>query len=116
MKGPIIYSRLKQERPALVAAVEHLFGSWRVGAGKAGIQVESGRNLPRKWTPASILAVLKKARRMGKVRVHLLQGRYPGLYNGAVREFGTWSTALELAGVRTSEIASRRFGSSRTHH
>jgi hypothetical protein len=93
--GNLRYSYLERHTPALLSAVDRLWGGWTAGLKAAGVFASKVDR--RKWTRKSILDILKKESRR---EIHTLKDRYgSGIYPGAIREFGSWGSALRAAGI-----------------
>ena len=103
-----IRARKAQGKPLFLAAVVNdgrqdithaalkLFGTWDRTLAASGLQPERVRKL-RHWTPQKVIAEIRKLG--GFVPSHILSKRDGGLFQVAVKLFGSWRKAYEAAGV-----------------
>ena len=84
----------------LGAAGEREFGTWPRAVAAAGVAYPK-RQGGWKWSRARILQVIRTRARHGlSVRDGVMKRAQGGLWWAGYREFGTWRSAVEKAGIR----------------
>jgi hypothetical protein len=103
------YNALAKKMQSLVSAASYHFGSYRIAVQQSGIDYADISRRPR-WTKASIIKLIKEARRAGsqlhwsavcKRRDDLGKAAFAALQP---RLFGSWDRALHAAGLDADEI------------
>lgn len=103
------YNALAKKMQPLVSAAAYHYGSYRRAVEEAGIDYASVIRRPR-WTKASIIKLIKSARRAGeelhwsavtKRRDDLGKAAFAALQP---RLFGSWDRALHAAGLDADEV------------
>jgi len=103
------YNALAKRMQSLVSAAAYHFGSYRAAVERAGIDYSEVVRRPR-WTRASIIGVIKDARRADKeLHWSAVTKRRDELGKAAFaslqpRLFGSWDRALHAAGLDADEV------------
>jgi hypothetical protein len=104
-----IQSRVQADKPVnclavmkadqtLYHAARRYHGGWNQALRAAGIDPDSVRAVPRKWTPDRVIAELRRRAAAG-MDMHA-RCRLPASFARRARQFfGSWQQALEAAGV-----------------
>lgn len=88
----------------LYNAARRTFGSWRNAIVAAGIAPERVLSWER-WSPAKILAKIRLiSRRNRPLSVMEMDQRYGNVVSAARRHFGSWSKAVQAAGVDPTKL------------
>jgi len=96
--------KIKNRSLYLAACAHRYFGSWRRAVQAAGLDHETMRE-NRVWTKQRILRTIQQLSEEGKpLGWAYIEEHEPGIYRAARRKenFGSWSGALQAAGVNTS--------------
>jgi hypothetical protein len=103
------YNSLARKKQSLVSAAAYHFGSYRKAVERAGIDYAEITRRPR-WTRASIIQLIKDARRRGEnLHWSAVTSRGDELAKAAFaslqpRLFGSWDRALHGAGLDADEV------------
>jgi len=100
--------KIKNRSLYLAACAHRYFGSWRRAVQAAGLDHETMRE-NRVWTKQRILRTIQQLSEEGKpLGWAYIEEHEPGIYRAARRKenFGSWSGALQAAGVNTSRSRS----------
>lgn len=105
--GGLWQGAIKRSKPSLLRAAQRYFGSYRLAARKAGIDLESLRPPDfRRWSPPKLLDEL---RRMHREREPLnpthLRKAHPYLLRVCERRFGCYRKAVTAAGIEYDSVA-----------
>jgi hypothetical protein len=97
----INFRAVQKSAPRLArAALAHL-GSWDAALRKAGIDPMTVRKADRPWTRDRILREIRSRQASGlSIRSRTVLIEHGSLCNAGRREFGTWSRAVDAAGIR----------------
>ncbi len=91
----------RSEDARLTAAAFAHFGSWDRALRAAGLDPEEIRKNDPPWTREGILEAIRRRHEAGlSIRSSTVLREHGGLYNAGRREFGTWSRAVEAAGIQ----------------
>ena len=102
----LCYSNMRKRRKSLLAAGEKYFGSWRKALIAAGIDPLSAR-LTRRWDRESVIeAILDRVVKNEPLAVTKVSPRSLG--DWGTRLFGSWSDALQAAGLDPNQYVSVR--------
>jgi len=110
---PLSYNALSRKQQSLVSAAAYHFGSYRKAVEKAGIDYAEITRRPR-WTKASIIALIKNAKRAGEdLHWSAVTERGDELSKAAFaslqsRLFGSWDRALHASGLHADEVSRYR--------
>jgi hypothetical protein len=89
------------DRPLYVSALKH-FGNWRSAVQAAGLDPRCGLGAQR-MDQQSIVSIIRQRHELGlALQRDLTMLQNPVLAKAAVREFGSWTKALEAAGFRST--------------
>ena len=100
-RTPLTAAELRHRHGYLVAAARRSFGSWAVAVVAAGVDPQRLRP-PRLWTRERLVeAILTRALRGEPLARRSVQPR--SLAEAAAREFGSWATALRVAGLEPDQ-------------
>jgi len=111
---PLCYSAVVAEEEVLIGAARRLFGSWGVAVQDAGIDYQevkkAARRKPREpagtWTEEKIIGKIKARAKAGlPLNPHAVQIDDAKLYSAAAGLFGSWSRAVEAAGLNHEEVS-----------
>lgn len=85
-----------------------VFGSWETALEYAGINVFNA-SYRKDLTPDRVRVQLRRLCTTGyDLRAKVNRDRDRALYNAALRHFGTWRSALEVAGVNLKNVSNRK--------
>ncbi len=111
--GELSYNAVARKAQSLVSAASYHFGSYRAAIEAAGMSYKDVMRRP-KWDKATIIKILKKARRDGedlswsavtRRRDELGRAAFASLQD---RLFGRWDRALQAAGLDADELSAYR--------
>jgi len=93
---------IREEYPSLYGSARSVFGSWRKALESCGVDYEL--KATHNWTKGRIIAEIGRLSLAGKdISPETIGKSASGLYSAAKREFGSWNSALEQAGVASEE-------------
>jgi hypothetical protein len=97
------------DRALAAAAVKPSgFGSWDAALGEAGVGDVAMLRRSRRWSARTIVAAIARRRGDGlQLNAKAVEGDEAALITAARRRFGSWSAALEAAGVDPDLVAIR---------
>lgn len=101
------------DRALAAAAVKQCrFGAWETALSEAGIRDTSPLRRTRRWDARTIRAAILARRQEGlAVNAKAVERDEPALIAAARRRFGSWSGALEHAGIDPELVSLRRSSS-----
>ena len=100
-KGAALHANalVTSQNTGLYAAGCHVYGSWDQALRAAGLNPREIRRY-RVWTPEKILKAIRKEARSGQpLHYQALEKRDVGLVDTARKMFGSWSAAVQAAGI-----------------
>ena len=107
-RKPLNSSYYSRNYPAVYAAAERIFGSWKNAIEACGLDYSTIRKY-RVWSKEIIIREIKKRRKNGQS----LSSKYTyktdrPLYMAAVKRYKNWGTALCAAGIDYGKVRLRR--------
>jgi len=107
-KKPLNSSYFARNYPAVYAAAERIFGSWKNAIEACGLDYSTIRKY-RVWSKEIIIREIKKRRKNGQS----LNSKYAyktdrPLYMAAMKRYKNWGTAVIAAGIDYGKIRLRR--------
>lgn len=98
----------------LYGHARRLFGSWEKAVRACGLDYDQ-IVLRRLWTKEAILAWIRTEwRQKHDIRPGVAKKRHSGVFNAALREFGSWYGAIRKAGIRSfPEVKFQRWSKER---
>lgn len=107
-RKPLNSSYYATNYPAVYAAAERIFGSWKYAIEACGFDYNTIRKY-RIWSKDIIIKEIKKLHKAGKsLNSNYTQKNNRPLYMAAVKRFKNWGVAVTAAGLNYKKVRLRR--------